>query len=261
MNEDVKPEGETGGDTETNEADSAGMGTAMLRPHRRKNDPNAWLVTFTDLIALMLTFFVMLFAMSNVKTDQWQSVTDSLQQRLSTLLDQPQASPTFKLDMPAADRTPGDDLDYVTEVLRAQLAEHEQLQRSVVRRESGRVFVSLPADMLFDSGEFELTDRAARAVFALGGMLRNFENRIEVAGHADPRQPQSRYPSNWELSLLRAQSVAAALGKAGYEAPVVARGYGDSQYGELPQNLSEGQRQALARRVDVVIGATAQEEQ
>ena len=257
MSDDTRPEGES----ESEEADaSIPLGHSLPQPQRRKNDPNAWLVTFTDLIALMLTFFVMLFAMSAVKTEQWQNLTDSLRQRLSTLLDQPQASPTFRLDMPSSDRTPGADLDYVAEVLRTQLAQHARLQRSVVRRESGRVFVSLPADMLFASGEFELTERAAEAVFALGGILRNFHNRIEVAGHADPRQPQSRYPSNWELSLLRAQSVAAALRRAGYDAPVIARGYGHSQYGELPERMSQDQRQALARRVDVVIGRAAQEE-
>jgi len=253
MSDDTKPEGEE-------ESEFTGS-MALLGPPRRKNDPHAWLVTFTDLIALMLTFFVMLFAMSNVKTDQFQNLSESLRERLSTVLDQDRASPTFKLDMPSSDRTPGADLDYITELLRSQLAEHPGLRRSVVRREQGRVFVSLPADMLFAGGEFELKGEAAKAVFALGGILRNFENRIEVAGHADPRQPQSRYPSNWELSLLRAQSVASALNRAGYDAPVIARGYGHSQYGELPESMPENQRQALARRVDVVIGASAQEGQ
>lgn len=247
-------------ETEGEEAPGFSGGMSLLATPRRRNNSHAWLVTFTDVIALMLTFFVMLFAMSNVKTDQFHNLSESLRQRLSTILDQDQASPTFKLDMPSADRTPGADLDYITELLRSQLAEHPRLRRSVVRREEGRVFVSLPADMLFASGEFEIRDRAAKAVFALGGILRNFENRIEVAGHADPRQPQSRYPSNWELSLLRAQSVASALNRAGYEAPVIARGYGDSQYGDLPQSMPEDQRRALARRVDVVIGASAQEE-
>lgn len=231
----------------------------QLRPPKRRDDPHAWLVTFTDLIALMLTFFVMMFAMSAVKTADWKNLTESLRERLSTLIDQPVASPTFRLDMPSSDLTPGADLDYIAKLLRSQLAEYEGLQQSVIRRESGRVFVSLPADMLFASGRYELTRRAANAVFELGGILRNFSNRIEVAGHADPRQPTSRYPSNWELSLLRAQSVATALRQAGYEAPVIARGYGDSQYGELPETMSESQRQGLARRVDVVIGASAQE--
>lgn len=253
MSEESKPEGE-----EEPEFQSS---MEFLPPPRRRNDANAWLVTFTDLIALMLTFFVMLYAMSAVNTSQWQNLSDSLRQRLSTVLDKPQASPTFKLDMPSSDRTPGADLDYVTELLRSQLAEHPRLERSIVRREEGRVFVSLPADMLFEPGEFELKQRAEKAVFALGGILRNIENRIEVAGHADPRPPGERYPSNWELSMLRAQSVAAALVEAGYDEAVIARGYGDAQYGDLPESMPKQERQALARRVDVVIGASAQEAQ
>jgi chemotaxis protein MotB len=246
-----KPEGEAAG-----EVDEPG---GLSAPNPRRQNPHAWLVTFTDLVALMLTFFVMMFAMSAVKTADWQTLTDSLKERLSTLLDQPVASPTFRLDMPSSDRTPGADLDYVGELLRSQLAESQRLDDVVIRRESRRVFVSLPADMLFRSGDYELTETSAKAVFELGGVLRNLANRIEVAGHADPRQPKTRYPSNWELSLLRAQSVAAALRQAGYDAPVVARGYGDSQYGELPGSMSEARRQSLARRVDIVIGASAQE--
>jgi chemotaxis protein MotB len=246
-----KPEGEAAGEAE----DTGGL----IAPNPRRPDPHAWLVTFTDLVALMLTFFVMMFAMSSVKTSDWQTLTDSLRERLSTLLDQRVASPTFRLDMPSSDRTPGADLDYISELLRSQLADSQRLNDAVIRRESGRVFVSLPADMLFSSGDYELTETSSKAVFELGGVLRNLANRIEVAGHADPRQPKTRYPSNWELSLLRAQSVAAALRQAGYDAPVVARGYGDSQYGELPGSMNEAQRQSLARRVDIVIGASAQE--
>lgn len=244
-------------DTESDEGETAQI--EMIQPPKRKNDPNAWLLTFTDLIALLLTFFVMMYAMSAVKTSDWQNLSDSLRERLSTLLEQRKAAPVFELDMPSAKRQPGADLDYVAKIIRSQLAESSRLDRAVVRRSEGRVFVSLPAEMLFETGRFELTRQAKDAVFALGGMLGNFSNRIEVAGHADPRQPKSRYPSNWELSLLRAQSVAAGLRDSGYDGYVVARGYGDSQYGELPQTLNQDQRQALARRVDVVIGASAQE--
>ena len=229
----------------------------MLAPQPRRNNPNAWLLTFTDLVALLLTFFVMLFSMSAVKTGEWQSLVDSLNERLSGVIEKPVATPSFRLDMPSRDVQPGADLDYVTEVLRTQLAETPALDRSVVRRASDRVVVSFPADVLFASGDFRLTEQARRAIFALGGVLRNFNNRIEVAGHADPRQPQSLYPSNWELSLLRAQAVAMGLRDSGLDLAIVARGYGDGQYGNLPADLATRTRQALARRVDVVIGQAA----
>lgn len=228
-------------------------------PAASRNNPNGWMVTFTDLVALMLTFFVMIFAMSTVKTEEWQSLTDSLRENLSTVVAPPPAAPTIRLDVPSPEVTPGANLDYLAEVLRAQLSEGPLFDETTVRRSTGEVIVSLPADLLFDTGDYALTDRASRAVFALGGVLRNVSNRIEVTGHADPRQPVARYPSNWELSLLRARSVAEALREAGYGAPVVARGRGDSRYASLPVGLSEEDRKARARRVDIVIQDAAWE--
>jgi chemotaxis protein MotB len=232
---------------------------ALLAPPAPRNDPHAWLITFTDLMALLLTFFVMLFAMSTINTSDWHNLSQSLRERLSTLIDQPQASPTFRLDMPTPDTAPGRDLDYVSEILRAHIADSTRLSAAELRRDGGRVILSLPADMLFETGAYRLTERAANAVFALSGVLRNVPNRIEVAGHADPRQPIDRYPSNWELSLLRAQSVASALQEGGYNAPIVARGYGDTQFDDLSKDLPTSERRALARRVDIVVGAAAQE--
>lgn len=232
---------------------------ALPRRAPRRNDPNAWMVTFTDLVALMLTFFVMIFAMSTVKTEEWQSLTDSLRRNLSSVLDQAPAAPTLRLDMPSKDVTPGADLDYVARLMRGQIADALPDDTAFVRREAGRLFVSLPSDLLFRTGDDNLTKQAADAVFALGGVLRNLPNRIEVAGHADPRKPRSRYPSNWELSLRRARAVATALRAAGYDGRVIARGYGDAQFGALPSDLPAERRNALARRVDIVIGALARE--
>lgn len=231
----------------------------LITPARRKDDSKAWLVTFTDLIALMLTFFVMMFAMSAVKTVEWQNLTESLRERLSTVLERRQAAPSLRLDMPGTEARPGRDLDYLAGLMREQLRQTPALQGGVVRRETDRLFVSLPADILFNSGSFRLTERAASAVFTLGGALRNLTNRLSVAGHADPRQPRRRYPSNWELSLLRAQSVAAALRDSGYDGPILARGYGDAQFSQLPADLTADERNALARRVDIVIEQTARE--
>ena len=62
----------------------------MLIPRRSDRDlardrksAQMWLLTFTDLVSLMLTFFVMLFSMSNVKLDRWDNVIDSLSQSLA----------------------------------------------------------------------------------------------------------------------------------------------------------------------------------
>ncbi|MBK1697730.1 OmpA/MotB family protein [Rhodovibrio salinarum] len=219
----------------------------------------AWMVTFTDLVALLLTFFVMIFAMSNVKTQDWSSLTESLRRQLNSVAGQRVASPSMRMDVPSPERTPGDDLDYLAELLAGHLSETPALADARLRRGEDRLFLSLPADLLFASGDFTLTPQAAEAVFQLGGVLRNMPNALAVVGHADPRKPVTRYPSNWELSLLRAQAVVAALRSGGVEGRIRARGQGDSRYDELPAMADEAERRALARRVDLVIHDTARE--
>lgn len=225
----------------------------------RDKNGDSWLVTFTDLIALMLTFFVMLYAMQSVDNAKWQNLTNSLRENLSSVVGEKQAAPTLELDMPGKDAPPGADLDYITEVVRTQLDANDVLAQSLVRREGDRLFISMPSHLLFDAGAYALSDKAEEAVFALGGFLRNISNRVQVAGYADPRQPVRRYPSNWELSLLRARAVGTALQDAGYAGGIVAYGYGDAQHESLPEEVPEARRRELGRRVDVIISRFARE--
>ena len=62
-----------------------------LDPLDNRASSRAWLITFTDLVSLMLRFFVVLFAMSIVKYDEWKNISDSLSQTL-----QPTTEPQVK---------------------------------------------------------------------------------------------------------------------------------------------------------------------
>ena len=64
--------------------DLAASGPVVPVPGGQRSS-QAWLVTFTDLVALMLTFFVMLFAMSKIEHRQWQNLTDALAQDLDAV--------------------------------------------------------------------------------------------------------------------------------------------------------------------------------
>src|SRR3546814_1706569 len=49
---------------------------------RSEDNAQAWLLIFTDLTALMLTFFVLLFSMSSIQESDWQNLVDSLSTKL-----------------------------------------------------------------------------------------------------------------------------------------------------------------------------------
>src|SRR3970040_2957633 len=76
-----------------------------------------WLITFTDLVALMLTFFVMLFAMSNVKLTEWRSIINSLSQTLRPEVTKTVPAPSSAFNIGTIFRKRAIDIDYLASVL------------------------------------------------------------------------------------------------------------------------------------------------
>ncbi len=225
-----------------------------------KGQGQAWMVTFTDLVALMLTFFVMLFAMMSVEQAAWRNLTNSLAMQLERLGPPLVPQPPELLDMPDVRVAPGDNLDYIATLLDERVDGVPALADARVLRRTDHVNLSLPSDLLFAPGTAVPREAARAALFELGGLLRHLDNVVEVAGHADPTSVgRSGFPSNWELSLARAASVAALLRVAGLTNEVVVLGYGETRWDTLPEELSRAEALALARRVEILIHERAAE--
>jgi chemotaxis protein MotB len=217
----------------------------------------AWLLTFTDLVSLMLTFFVLLFSMSNVKVGEWQNIIDSLSRTLKPSPEKAIKVQTATFNIGTIFRRKAIDLNYLSSVIEEGINDIELLADTQVMLLEDRLVIALPGDLLFQPGSAEMTERARGAIFVIGGILRNIGNEIGVNGHTDPTPPSGgAYASNWELSTGRAAAVANALRATGYEDDIIAFGYADSRYLQLP-DAAEEQRRSLARRVDIVILPTA----
>lgn len=227
-------------------------------PYEAPAQSRAWLVTFTDLVSLLLTFFVMMFSMSNVKVDQWESMTDALTFSLNPTRVKSEARPTAEFNVSSVFSRRAINLDYLTGVFEKAIAADADLTGARVVRLDDRLIVALPGALLFEPGRAEIGDTASQALFSLGGVLRNIDNRLSINGHSDPEPPVGdTYASNWELSLARAVNVANALRRAGYTEEMTARGYAHGHYFELPAGLPENERRALGRRIDIVVLPTA----
>ncbi len=219
----------------------------------RRPSRQAWMVSFTDLIALMLAFFVMLFAMSKVEQRKWQNLTDALSENLNAVREVPAALPTEQLGIDHVRQLAGTDLDYLAVLISQNMAADPLLGSGVLTHLGDRIVIALPGDLLFAPGSSKLAASGQDAMVALGGLLRHLDNRIEVTGYADPRKPASGFVSNWDLSLARALRVAALLERFGDRGEIVARGFGDARFGALSPRLEPARRLQLGRRVEVVV--------
>lgn len=220
-----------------------------------------WLVVFTDLSMLLLAFFVMLFAMSEPNSGDWQRLVSAMSQQPSPQPDSPDVvgpSRDYTIDVAPSQR--GLEPGYLENVLTSLARDDPALARVRLTRLRDRLVISLPADMLFDTLSTELKGASDPVLTRLADVLAGVENRIEVRGHTDPRPVRAQdapVRDNWELSLRRAQSVAQALTEAGLPGEIIPYGFAAGRTGMVPAELSQRERYARMRRVDVVVRAEA----
>ena len=113
--------------------------------------------------------------------------------------------------------------------------------------------IILTGDLLFASGQDELTLQAIASLQKLTGILKQTPYMINVIGHTDDRPVNSvRFPTNWELSLSRASHVARFLIEKTELPPTQFRVTGYSYYRPLRPNTSEENRK-INRRVEIVL--------
>jgi chemotaxis protein MotB len=149
-----------------------------------------WLTIYSDLITNLFLLFVSLYALSFIGPDAIQEAVASMKNRLEY---SQKASPWY-------------------EDIAHNLKMVSNKDAPVIARED-RLQMALPDDVLFTPGEGELRMQDQLILHALALALKRVPYTILVEGHTDnlPLGPNSRYASNWELSMVRAMSVVSYL--------------------------------------------------
>lgn len=211
--------------------------------YRRSSSRKAWMITFTDLVALMLTFFVLLFAMSQIQQQKWEALVQSLASDLNATYKTEAVNVAADEQAAAEIAPPGADLDYIEPILREHFAAEPMLAGAALERADGGLSVTFPDERLFVDGTPELTERGAKVVFALGSVLRNLDNAVDV--NARIRSAATADPSDWQTALARSVAIVRVLAQSGFAGPIVARAQGS---GAAP-----GGRKRHADGVDILV--------
>jgi len=215
---------------------------------------NAWMLTFADLLSLLLTFFVLVFSMNTIRFENWQAVVRTMSDEFNP--NRPAISPTEHQD-PASvlkSKPKGLNLAYLEAIVSQRFAQIPLFENGQVWRMEGKVIVSIPASLLFERKDAIPNEAGVLALRDIAGVLVQLRNKIQVAGHTDQTPVANQlYRSNWELSLTRARVVAGILSDAGYREPMAVLGYADTRYNQLPGSLTQQRRYDLAERIDIII--------
>jgi chemotaxis protein MotB len=194
----------------------------MSKGHRKKahaaehENAERWLLTYADLITLLMVFFVVLYSMSSADTTKFKLVSASLQQAFNLEVLQGSAAAGINEGNPLP-ASPADtmispsDVPQVAQIRNKVLAAIDgatQVPDVTVTVDREGVVIRLSGSYLFDSGRAELKPNSLVVLDAIATVIRPLENEVRIDGHTDSMPIDSpRYPTNWELSSARALAV------------------------------------------------------
>lgn len=254
-----------------------------MKPNRTEseNQGGKWLLTFNDMVTLLLTFFVLILSMSSLDKSKLEEAASSMRTvfDLSERGTREEVAVFTPFVLPVKKAPPTDEAALAFEREKDDLAEriNREAQRIAAKRSEERGFVAPGEDLLswegimearvmadgvsvalgekllFETGKVEISEGNQPALQVLCSLLRGIDCRIQVAGNTDEVPINNgRFPSNWELSVARAVSVINYFISEGSILPkrLSAAGYADSR----PRFPAVNDRnRELNRRVEVLL--------
>ncbi len=206
-------------------------------------DDERWLLTYADMITLLMALFMVLFSISSVNTSKFESLQRALDDAFSGRVlpggkglteaggaektpDRAAAAPPIPALKVVGQMSPSEarsvqkedeDFEALKRKIDAYAKQHgigNQIDTSL--RARGLVIRVLTDKLLFDSAQATVKPPGGELLGSIARLLQTDSHTISVEGHTDDLPiSNARYPSNWELSTARASSVVRTLAHAG----------------------------------------------
>lgn len=242
----------------------------MARRKREEEHENheRWLVSYADFITLMFAFFVVMYAISQVNEGKYRVLSDTLASAFrvtpgntSGALVAVNPSAPMPIAVPIRNVPPNvktdEKLQRSKERLRDMAKELSRVLAPLVREGQVRISegalgitIDINANVLFAPGDARLGLDAVRALVAVAEILAPSDFPIIIEGHTDNTPiSTAQFPSNWELSGVRASSVVRLFIDAGVDPRrLTATGYADQRPiadNATPEGKSRNRRVAI----------------
>lgn len=246
------------------------------RQEEEHDNHERWLVSYADFITLLFAFFVVMYAISSVNEGKYKVLSSSLVNAFHNTTGQQggqvvivtqgappvQVSPAGRPDkaVPTPEKqVQREKMRNIAKNIMEALAPLVKQGKVKLLETSRGVTIEINDSILFAPGQAKLQPASISAMQAVAVVLAGTDFPITIEGHTDNIPINTaQFPSNWELSALRATTVLRLFNDSGVGAErLTAIGYGDTR--PVETNLSVEGR-ARNRRVSIQIDSERPEE-
>ncbi len=227
------------------------------------DEATGWLVTYSDLVTLLLVFFVLLYSLSSLKQEKFMSAISSIKQQLNTNTPLTGISDLIEIEDSTRSKISIEDItglkvrqNAIVKNIDDFINKIHQSKNISVQTLNNKIIITITGKILFNSGSASLNEEALPVLDEITSIIFKYpEYIVNIKGHTDNVPiATTQFPSNWELSAIRATTVLKYLIKNGVKPNrLTATGYGDVM--PLVPNTSAENR-AINRRVEFVLEKT-----
>ncbi|AKL93793.1 flagellar motor protein MotB [Clostridium aceticum] len=198
----------------------------MSLKYKNKKDElefsNSWIITYSDMITIVLCFFIIFFIFTAEETSLLYTIKETLTSEVEDLSSQvdelSKENEVLKNEKDSLAALLFGLEDIEIDIVQSQeefiayLREKNLLdQVNIIQNDTG-LLIRFKDGILFPSGRADLSEEGKVVLNHIGDKLQKIDNKIIVAGYTDNLPiSTSLYPSNWELSVARAINVAKVL--------------------------------------------------
>lgn len=222
-----------------------------------------WVITFADMVTLLMVFFIILFAIGTVEQEKWRQLKESLREALGAdAIEEMGTRQGLEVIKTQVDEKTVHAVDEVGAMVNREMEDIiSEVEEFVFKNKlAGEVLVSsdergavitISDVVLFPAGSADMTPKGRTTLRQVFDVLKQFNYNVKVEGHTDNTPIRTlRYPSNWELSASRAAEVAHMLIDDGFP-PERLSVEGFAEFRPKVPNTGPENR-AINRRIEVV---------
>ena len=172
-----------------------------------------WMMTFADLLSLLLVFFILIYATTSIKKGQWDKLKETMGESFKPTK---VIEKKYVTNLHATKITinKGTEIDYLEAIIESKIKDDAFLKNNIIlKKEANNLIIKINGPNLFEGNSPILSEDSRVLLFVVGDAIQQIKNKIEVFGYIN--EDKSHDLDSFKLALSRAVKVASGLREHG----------------------------------------------
>ena len=223
----------------------------MIKKAPEKDKSERWLLTYADLMNLLLILFIILYSMSKTDVQKATAVAESIREGITGKPTASQVSQSTNSATTSSQPTVANDYSGFYDQLIALIKQSNIANQVDISADSNEIVITLKDTALYSPGSASMNTNSLNLITSIGGLLKQIQYAyIVVEGHTDSDTTKNtQFEDNRDLSSKRANNVARALESVGLkENKILSLGWGEYKPAvpnDTPEHKAQNRRVVL----------------